>query len=397
MQKTTLIRKSDGTPIWSNPRGEGQDYYSQMLQIVENREEFDPNSFVAKAMTAGTAGSGAEMIPESWQADIIWQIYENNWARQLFPTKVVGPGYKTNIAKFSTKLVEASGVSSPIDALPSELTSTTAIAKATMTTTEVELELKTFSSSLEVQEKFLAYNVDPSIEADLREEFASAMKEMEEDVIINGDTETTDSSNINYTYNSSSNKHGVNTADGNNQHLLLFDGLRIQATATVVTNAGAAWAMADFREMIRNQGVYARKGAENSTFIVSPEIYAVTLLGATELEFQKTKVGSPIVTGEVGAVYKRRVIVTDKMPCAERGTLTAASGSREASANSYTEMLLVYNKSVMIGVPSNAKRTFSLKKKEEIDFDRGVLVGIEDFGFAIADTASIVRAYYGTA
>ncbi len=396
MEDTTLIRKSDGSKIWTNPKGIAQDYYGMMLDRATN-PEFNKESFVNKALTSLSAGSGAEMIPESWSADIVWQIYENNWARQLFPTKVVTAGYKMNIPKFSTKLVEASGVSSPVDALPSELTSTTAIKKATMTTTEIELELKTFSHSLEIQNKFIAYNVDKTIEADLRTEFANAMAEMEEDVIINGDTDTVSGTNINYTYSSSSHKHGVNTADGDNQHLLLFEGLREQASGTPVDNGNAAWAMADFREMIRNHGVYARKGPINSTFIISPEIYAITLLGATELEFQKTNVTAPIVSGEVGFVYKRRVVVTDKMPCAERGTLTASSGDRESGSNSYTEMLLVYNNAVWLGVPSVASRTFNLKKKEEADFDRSILIGIEDFGFTVTDGAAIVRGYNGTA
>lgn len=377
-----------------NPTGAG--YYAQIKAIAEGGYEDDQENFFAKGLTSQTGGSGAEFIPEGYSAKIIWQLYEDNWARQLFGTWVVTQGVKENIPKFSTKLVEASGVSSGIDAIPSELTSTTSIKKATMTTTEVEIELKTFSTRLEIQNKFLAYNVSSQIEGELRSEIASAMVEMEENVIVNGDTESSSASNINYTYNSSSNKHGVNTATGDNEELLLFDGIRVSATGTAVDNASAAFDESDFRQAMKNLGVFARKGKEKMAFIVSPDLH-YSMMGFTQLQtLDKYGPSATIVTGEVGKIYGIRVIETDKMPCTERGTLTNNAGIRAASANSFTEGALIYVNTVILGVPNKASRTFNIKKKDWPEYDRQDLIAIEDFGVAFKYPEAIVRMYDGT-
>ncbi len=386
-----------GINQFTNPLG--REYYDLIRQSADGQIRSDEQNFFSKALGSDSLTTGGEFIPEGYSAKIIMQLYEDSWSRQLFGTWVVTQGFKDNIPKFSTKLVEASGVSSPIDALPTELTASTAIEKATMTTTEVEIELKTLSVSLQLQNKFIEYNINPQIESMLREEIANAMRETEEDLIINGDTESSSGSNINYTYNSSSHKHGVNTATGDNEHLLLFDGLRKSATGTAVDNSTAAWDESDFREAIKNLGVFARKGREKLAFIVSPDIYA-SMLGWTPIEtINLYGPNATIVVGEVFKIYNIRVILTDKMPCAERGTLTAASGNRETSANSYTEFALVYVDTVIQGVPNKASRTFNIYKDDlsERKYDRTMLYAIEDFGIAFKYTEAIVRGYNGTA
>jgi len=380
----------------------GREYYAAIKAQAEGTYKDDEHNFFRKALGSDSTTSGGEFIPEGYSAKVIWQIYENSWARQLFGTWVVTQGTKENIPKFSTKLVEASKVSSPTDALPTELTSTTAIEKADFTTTEVEIELKTLAIRLQIQNKFLAYNVNPQIESQLREEIANAMTETEEDLIVNGDTETTSADNINYTYNSTTNTHGVNTATGDNEHLLLFNGIRKSATGTAVTNAGAAWDESDFREAIKNLGIYARKGRDKLVFLVSPDLYA-TMLGWDVIEtMEKYGPNATIVSGEVFKIYGIRVVVTDKMPNSTfgggtDGTLTSSTGKRAASGNDYTEFALIYVDTVILGVPNKAERTFNIKKKEWPEYDRIDLIAIEDFGVAFKYTDAIVRGYYGTA
>lgn len=373
----------------------GAQYYDAIEKVANGETANDEDNFFLKGLTSQTGGSGSEFIPEGFSSKIIWELYENNWARQLFGTWVVTQGVKENIPKFSTKLVEASAVSSPVDALPAELTSTTSIEKATMSTTEVELELKTFAIRLEVQNKYISYNVNPQIESLLREEISRAMAEMEEDVIINGDTETSSASNINYTYNSSTNVHGVNTATGDNEPLLLFDGLRKSATGTAVTNAGAAWAPVDFTEAIKSLGVFARHGRDKIVLLVNPDLYANMLTWGEIETMEKYGANATIVSGEVFRIYGIRVILTDKLPCTERGTLTASTGLRAASANSYHEWMMLYTDAVILGVPNKPDRTFNIKKKEWPEYDRIDLIALEDFGLAVKWTAAIVRGYYG--
>jgi len=380
-----------------NPRMYGASYYQEIQAIANKGVTGDQNRFFQKALTSGTSGSGSEFIPEAYSADIIMQIYEKNWARQLFGTHIVLFGMKENIPKFSTKVVESSGVSHGVDAIASELTSTTPIEKATMTTTEVELTLKTFAVCIEVQNKFLAYNASPQIEQRLKEAISQEIADSEEDCIINGDTDTTDSTNINYTYNASTNKHGVNTAAGDNEHLLYFMGLRHNAGATAVTNSGSAWTAAKMAEAYKNLGIYARQGREKLAFIVSPDLYA-QMITWDELEgFDKYGPGATIISGEVGKFYGvSRVIVTDKMPNTASGTLTDSSGVRAASANLYTEWICVNTDNVLLGAPNNAERRLSIKKKDEPEYDRVLLIAVEDFGFVILNTTAICRGYYGT-
>lgn len=377
----------------------GADWYAAIRAKAEGGFSREEEGFLSKALGSDSNGSGKEFIPEGFSAEVIMQIYEDNWARQLFGTYLVTTGVKDNIPKFSSKLTEESAnISSPIDALPTELTSTTSIESSDLTTTEVEIELKTLSLHLPVQNKFFAYNVNRQILTILKDEMANAMVEGEEDLLVNGDTETSSASNINYTYDASTNVHGVNTATGDNEHLLLFNGIRKTAAGTAVTNGGAAWDLSDFREMMLNLGVFARKGREKLAFIVSPEIYLAIIAEDAVHTIDKYGKNATIVVGELAKVYNIRLIVTDKMPCAERSTLTAASGLREASANNYTEMAIVWINTVILGVPNKPERTFNVVKDlSEMKYDRTPLIAIEDFGISFRYTTAMVRGYYGTA
>ena len=393
-----------GHPYFTNPTG--YDYYKTMKDAAAGAVRTGEQGFFHKALGIDSTGTGKEFIPESYSSKIIWQIYEDSWARQLFGTWVVTAGVKENIPKFSTGLTEASGVSSPVDALPTELTAAEAIAKATIASTEVEIELKTLTISLQVQNKWFAYNVNPQIEGELRAEIAGRMIEQEENLLINGDTTLTSggADNINYTYNSTSHRNGVNTATGDNEHLLLFNGIRKSATGTAVDAGTAAFAASHFRNAIKNLGVFATKGRDKLAYFVSPDLYSA-MLGWEEIEtMEKYGAGATIVKGEVFRIYNIRVVLTDKMPNSTttggtNGTLTDSTGTRAASGNSYTEFLLLYIQTVIIGVPSKPERTFNIYKDDisERKYDRTMLYAIEDYGFAFKWTEAIVRGIGGTA
>ncbi len=386
----------------------GLRYYNAIDKIAAapSRESLladNDESFFAKALGADNTGTGGDMIPEGYSAKIIMDIYWSSFARQLFGTWVVRLGTKENIPKYSNKITKKTGnVESQIDALPNKLTGATAMTKADLSTTEVELEIKTLAIRLPLTEKFVEYNVNPEIETMLREEIATAMVDAEENMLINGDTETTSTSNINYTYNSTTNTNGVDTATGNNQELLLFNGLRKQATGTAVDNAGAAWTAADFAEAIGNLGKYASKGKDKLAFIVSPDLYALMLTWDEIETMNHYGANATLVTGEVFKIYGVRVVATDKMPNKNGirggtdGTLTDGSGDRGASGRTKTEFLLIYIPTVILGVSSKPKRTFNIKKKERFEFDMFDLIAVEDFGFAIKWTEAIVRGYDGT-
>ena len=129
------------------------------------------------------------------------------------------------------------------------------------------------------------------------------------------------------------------------------------------------------------------------------------MLAWDEIEtMEKYGANATIVIGEVFRIYGTRVVVSGWMPNSTQtggsdGTLTSSSGSRAASANDYTEFMLIYIKTVIIGVPSVPERTFNIYKDDisERKFDRTMLYAVEDFGIAIKYTAAIVRGYYGTA
>lgn len=275
------------------------------------------------------------------------------------------------------------------------LGSASAITEGTIVTSSVTLTLRTLAVNLQLQNKWIEYNISPQAETLIREHITKRVVEVEEDAFVNGDTDAS-SGNINNAYNASDHPHGYGSS--NNEWLILFNGLRNSATGTAVDGGADAISMADFRTAIKNLGKYG-KDPEKVTFIVSTDM-RTALLGLAPLEkVNEYGPGATILTGEIGRVYGSRVIVTNKLPNTQDDTLTNTTGIRSSSlaTNLYTEALAVYNDSPMLGVTTKPNRRFSIIKKDYPEFDRVHLFAIEDIAFNLAYPDAVVRIYGVTA
>jgi len=370
------------------PAPVGYEYYQDLKEFAKGGD-ISKNNFFAKALTSGTAASGSEFIPSPTSAKIIDFVFEKSWARQTFQTWTMD-SITLDVPKFDDTY--------EVDHLSAEITdplnTAVPITEGTLATSNVTLTLKTLATNMQVQEKWLAYNISPQAEQYVRNQIQKRMVEVEEDAIVNGDTDTS-SSNINNAYNSTDHPHGYGAT--NNEWLIVFNGLRNSATGTIVNGGSDAISTADFRAALKNLGKYGTDPKE-VIWIVSTDM-RTAIIGFEQFETMEKYPNATIISGQVGLLYGSAVVVTNKMPNTQDDTLTNAGGIRSSSTatNSYTEALAVYRDSPMIGVPSRMDRTFRIVRKPFEQFDRVHFFAIEDIAFNLAYPDAVVRIYNVTA
>ncbi len=369
--------------------GPGLEFYKQIEIIAEGGDLNQDDMFFEKALDASTATGGAELVPTIYNAKIIKYVYEANWARQRFATWPMR-SIDEKVPKIDSDF-EIDYHSTPY----AGDTSTDFLREDTPTTTEITLSLKTLTARMIFDNKLYSYNVQRANLLNVyREMISKKIAAVEEDVLINGDT-TTGTSNINYTYDETNHRHGYDTT--HNEWLITMNGLRKTATATDTDAGGNAYTLADIITQIKNIGIY---GLNNSdlVLIVSPDV-ALTIIGWEEVEtLDKYGPGATIFHGEVGRIkaYGISIQKTDKVPCTMSGSLTDSTGARSATVgnNSYTETILVYNETVMLGVPVYAERLLNISLIDAKVRGRKELVGEEDFAIGYAYEAGIARCFH---
>lgn len=369
----------------------GHDYYQQMMAFADSGESnLNDENYFRKALTSQTAGSGSEFIPNEYSANIIKWVYLKSWARQTFGTLVIRFGDNITLPKENSALTPNAPelVSAEITAA---LGSATAIREEASTTTSVTLTLSTIAINMQVQNKYLAYNVMPraQVESRLRERLIKELVEAEEDIIVNGDT-TTGASNINNAYDATNHPHGQSAT--RNQHLLMTNGLRLLATGTQVDAGGSSISTTHFTNAKRNLGKYGAM-PDDYVYLISLDLNA-TVIRFSQVETLETYgPRATIMTGEVGKMYGTPVIVIDKLPSTFNNTLTNSSGVRSSSTatNTRTEAIAVYKNSPLIGVPADQDRVLNVAVKEFPEYDRKHLIARQDWAFNVAYPDAIVR------
>lgn len=369
---------------------QGWEYYQSIAAIAAGRSESDfEENYFKKALTAGTAASGSEFIPTAYSADIIKHVYLKSWARQAFGTMVIPFGDTMKIPKF-TSAHSPSGPDYVSTEITTALYSATPIRESSPTTTDITLELKTIAINLQVQNKFIAYNVAPgAVEAYLREDIVKNLVETEEDVIVNGDTDAT-ATNINYSYDATNHPHGYDAT--HNEWLVMFDGLRNSATGNIVDAGSNAIVTTDFLTAFKNQGKYG-VDPNDSIILVSLDLYQ-NMMDLTAIQtLDKYGPTATVLSGEIGKLFGRAIIVTDKLPCTQKNTLTNTTGIRSSSTatNLYTEALIIYKNAPIIGVPADANRALNVTAKDFPELDRKHYIAREDFAFALRHPEAVVR------
>ena len=387
--------------------GEEQNYNPETalyLDIIKKQSagtldlQKDTSFNLLKQMSSTTANQGSEFIPTPTASYFIAYLLERSWARQAFPSRTMQTGITETIPKMTSMIT--------LNYISSEITSndTADYYKETSPrTSSVTLTLRTFTINLQVQNKNVSYNAVANMGSEYERMIREQMVLMEEDAFINGDDSSTTSTNINNAYNAANHSHGVGTAAGQNRHLVAFDGLRIAATGTTVAVGGAGVSVANFMTAFKNMGGRFAQNPEDTLIIVSFDL-ALAMMRFSQVETLETYgPQATIFSGEIGRLYARRIIVSNRMPTAERWridaattgstTLTDTAGNRNTTLgnNLYTEALVLHRSAPLIGNPAAPERRFSLVREERPRQDRYHLIARWDVAFTLQYPEAVVR------
>lgn len=333
-----------------------------MKSMEERIEEME------KAVFDGSAGQGAEMLPEEVSKEIIMRVWDESWARKAFRA-VTMRTLTLKIPKI-TGGITMQGTTGQTDPEASETAQSTA---------EIELSMKTIIGNAPIDSKTEAYAI-PTLMPKLIEDITDTVLSTEEDVFINGD-QTAGANNINGVYQATNFPDGIVTRDPR----LELDGLRHFARETAagsVNASGASLTTTHIRRAFGQLGLYGKK-KEDLIVLVSLSV-ETTMLGWTELiTLDKYGPKATILTGEIGKLFGTTVIGTSHLKDTMDSTGVARSqADGNTSGNNRTVVLVFNKKSPIIGNPAKAERKFSVKADPEPQKDRVVLVPKEDFAFA---------------
>ena len=351
-----------------------------------------------KYMSSSTANQGSEFIPTPTAAYYVGYMIERSWARQAFPQRTMQVGITETIPK-DTSMMTADYIATEIF----DLDTANYYDETNPRTSSVTLTLRTFTINLQVQNKHIAYNAVANMGAEYERKIRDYALLLEEDAFINGDNSATTSANMNNAYNASNHSHGVGTAAGQNRHLVAFNGLRKAATGSTVSVGGVAASVSDFMTAFKNMGGRFAQNPADTLVIVSFDL-ALAMMRFAQLEtLEKYGPQATILSGEIGRLYNRRVIVSNRMPTAEKwqiegattgsNTLTDTAGNRNSTGglNLYTEALVLHREAPLIGNPADAGRRFSLVREERPRQDRFHLIARWDVGFTLQHPEAVVR------
>jgi len=346
----------------------GNEYYKSLNELANAGSSND--NFFQKALTYDAANSGEEFVPTKWSADIIRQIFERSWHRQIIPTltmtslKMIIPSFTT---RWSTSYIGAAISSTdPADQLPVESTASS--------TSQVEIELKTLSTNIMIDNKFLAYNASDQIETILKEDMINAVMESEINAIINGDDSAT---------------HMDSDVTVATDVRKAFKGLRKLAAATPVDAGNAEFDETHVSKLLKSLGRFSQ-GRKNRCVMVGSIAVADSIRrNVSQLQtWEKYQNDATIFKGEIPPIFGVQFIESNFV----RDDLNA-TGVYDGTTTDRTECILFNADEVFIGVPQKVERTLNVKKWDDPRFDRKQLLLIEDIGFQARLPQAIAVAY----
>lgn len=351
----------------------GKEYYDMLNEATKKGFNGGSNYFT-KALTHSGSATGAEHIPEKWAATIIREVYERGWHRQVFNTYTMS-SIKEHLPKFTDRW-RAKYLGAPITTVdPADQIALTSTASSTG---EREIELKTLTINLMIDNKYLVYNASPQIESILKEDLINAVMETELDAVINGDTSST---------HQDADVHALGADDARKA----FSGLRKLATGTTVDCEGNKFTYGYFNNMLKNLGRQARGQYQDLVLFVSPAIAAQIRLFPELVTLEKYGPQASVVAGEIGKLSQVTVVELDKEYMREDLNASGVHSGNEAN-DIKTMALLVNSKRCWLGVPRFLDRTLQIKKWDDPRFDRIQLIAKEDLGFQVTHTEAIVKA-----
>ena len=348
----------------------GGEYYKSLSVLADSNDDASSENFFQKALTYDTTNSGEEFIPTKWSADIIREIFERSWHRQVIPTmtmtslKMKIPSFTT---RWSTSYIGASiATTDPSTQLPVQDTASS--------TDEREIELKTLSINLMIDNKFLEYNASEQIETILKEDMINSVMEAEINAIINGDDSTT---------------HMDSDVTVATDVRKAFKGLRKLASATGVDASNAEFDETIVSKLLKSLGRYAQGRKNRCVMIGSTSVGDQARRNIEQIQtWEKYQGDATIFKGEIPPIFGVQFIESNYV----QENLNA-SGVVDEVTETQTECIMFNADEVFIGVPAKMSRTLKIKKWDDPRFDRVQLLLIEDFGFQARHTDAIAISY----
>lgn len=346
----------------------GNEYYKS-LNGLANAESSDDN-FFQKALTHDTANSGEEFVPTQWSADIIRQVFERSWHRQVIPTLTM-TSLKMNIPSFTSRwsvsyLGSAITSTDPANQLPLQNTADS--------TSQREIELKTLTINLMIDNKFLAYNASQQVETILKEDMVNAVMAAEINAIINGDDSTT---------------HMDTDVTDPMDVRKAFKGLRKLASAPVVDASGVEFDETHISKMLKSLGRFSQGRKNRCVMVGSTSVADSIRRNVTQIQtWEKYQNDATVFKGEIPPIFGVQFIESNYV----REDLNA-TGVYDGTTTNLTECIMFNADEVFIGVPQKVERTLNVKKWDDPRFDRKQLLLIEDIGFQARLPEAIVLTY----
>ena len=229
----------------------------------------------------------------------------------------------------------------------------------------------------------------------LRMQLARSGAEVFEHVIIDGDTATTASTNINDIEDAS--------AQAGTEVYLLFNGFRKLALVTNTANSrsGGAVDEDDFLETLRLMGAAGKNaevgGPQSTSFILDPNVYHKVLMEITALKTADVYPGNPTIeSGNIQQIWGREVLRSYSMHYASR----AATGyeykanvdgkvSATAASNTTGSLLAVRWDQWLLGY----KRRMTIEVERFAEWDGYQIVALSRVGMVNRDNEAAAISY----
>lgn len=334
---------------------------------------------VKNALAGAGANAGTEMLPVETVEEIIQIVYSRNYIRQLVSA--------LPMSRQTIEVPKLTGSISYHGMSLSSVESGTAPGEVSHTTDQITMSLKTLIANIPIGNYLVAYGVEGLLNV-LRDDIASRLAFVEEQMFLLGDTTATGSpaytDNINGVFDGSTNPSGV--AVTTNDYLLQFNGL-LKSAGKSVDASGSSLGLDHIRDAMVALGVHADN--RDDLALVVPRVVEAQLLGTTELQtVDKYGPGATILSGELGRIYGIRVFASNALR-----TDFNASGVFDGTTTNLTTAILFNTRSPLIGNPTVAARRFSIGFEDEPKKDRFVLIPREDIAFGIRYTEAICKIF----
>lgn len=322
-----------------------------------------------EAMSSAQSSYGDEFVPTEMAASVIKKARDESRILSSLPTSNI-IDMPTNPYQFPLEGADPTFYYTGEQANVAG----TAVTNSKAGTANLTFTAKKFSASVylsgELEEDA---KIAGGIRSYVEDKLAQAYAELIDKTMVNGDTETGGTGNVN-------SDNGAPTAG---TYYLALDGLVKNAFTNSKTNNAGTLDAGDFMKLRSMLG--GKKGSNPSKllFILNPETYFKAMQLAQVETMEKFGSAATIENGVLKAIYGVPVVVNSDFALAE------ADGKVNTTAGSLGRMLCVYTPHLFVGW----RRRLKLTVRYLEEYDQWRIVAHTRFDVQVAETDSVSMAY----